>query len=392
MLSHKAYLGALEVGENQKGLEVKADREGFLENSVFRELRSFARFAIDWAMIWRDFAVKERERERIERFRKELERGTGGKTIAPGEQSDVALRILRQGVAHLRAAQERQDASSITEVEVKNLASAASLLESELRTNRADLLRFQLVASAATLSLLYHHEVKYLGQTLTTLTADLEDAISKLKGPLRERCQGVLDSVEAAKDSLDALGDLTQDMGVLDRKAVAGRLDLARQTERAIARFQRVARAYRVDITQKISSGIQVGPMLKGELAAILLNGLSNALKAVIAGGASKGLIEIHAYAARGKICLDIKDNGIGLKKDEHETVFTPLVSDPSSELYDALEERLAAEDRQLLGQGSGLGLSIMRGILENRKGTAKFVEVGDGWSTCLHIELPTPA
>lgn len=391
MLSQNAYLGAVEVGASQEGLEAKADREGFIENSTFRELREFARFAIDWAMIWRDFAVKEKERERADKFRKELERGTGGKPIAPAEQSDVALKILRQGVAQLRAAQERNDPASITKEEVKNLASAASLLESEIKTSRADLLRFQLVASAATLSLLYHHEVKYLAQTLTALSADLHEAIKDLKGTIKTRCQEVLASVSSAKESLDALGDLTQDMGILDRKAVAGRLDLARQSERAVARFQRVAKAYHVDISQRIDEGLLVGPMLKGELAAILLNVLSNAIKAVIAGGAPKGLIELHAYQSRNKICLDVKDNGIGINAEDRKTVFNPLVSDPSSQLYDALEERLASEDRQLLGQGSGLGLSIVQGILENRKGTVQFAEPAEGWSTCLHLELPTP-
>lgn len=391
MLSHKAYLGAVEVGDSQEGLEPKADREGFVRNETFKELCQFARFAIDWAMIWRDFAVKERERQRIAKFRQELERGTGGKPIAPAEQSEVALKILRQGVAQLRAAQERNDPSAITQEEVKNLASAASLLESEIKMNKADLLRFQLVASAATLSLLYHHEVKYLAQTLTTLSADLNEAVRDLKGAIKTRCQEVLESVSAAKESLDALGDLTQDMGVLDRKAVAGRLDLARQTELAVARFQRVSKAYRVEINQRIDDGLLIGPMLKGELAAILLNVLSNALKAVIAGGAPKGLIELHAYSSRNKVCLDIKDNGIGLSPGERLSVFTPLVSDPSSQLYDALEERLAAEDRQLLGQGSGLGLSIVQGILQNRKGSVEFIEPTEGWSTCLHLELPIP-
>jgi signal transduction histidine kinase len=386
MLSHKAYLGAVEVGESQDGLEPKADRQGFVENATFRELKQFARFAIDWAMIWRDFAVKERERQRVEKFRKQLEKGTGGKPIAPAEQSEVALKVLRQGVAQLR-----NDPSTITHEEVENLASAASLLESEIKISRTDLLRFQLVASAATLSLLYHHEVKYLAQTLTTLSADLNEAVGDLKGAIKTRCQEVLESVSAAKESLDALGDLTQDMGVLDRKAVAGRLDLALQTERAVARFQRVADAYRVDINPNIDEGLLVGPMLKGELAAILLNVLSNAIKAVIAGGAAKGLIELHAYISGKKVCLDVKDNGIGLSSEERKTVFTPLVSDPSSRLYDALEERLASEDRQLLGQGSGLGLSIVQGILENRKGSVEFVEPTQGWSTCLHLELPTP-
>jgi signal transduction histidine kinase len=144
-------------------------------------------------------------------------------------------------------------------------------------------------------------------------------------------------------------------------------------------------------MSQRIDEGVLVGPMLKGELAAILLNVLSNAIKAVIAAGKNKGLVELHAYSSRNKVCLDIKDNGIGLSPEDRKSVFAPLVSDPSSRLYDALEERLASEDRQLLGQGSGLGLSIVRGILENRKGSAEFIEATEGWTTCLHLELPTP-
>ena len=391
MLSHKAYLGAVELGSKQKGLEAKADREGFIENVTMQEIRQFARFAIDWAMIWRDFAIKERGRQQTERLRKQLEKGTGGKPIQPAKQSEAALSVIRNGVAQLRDANARNVAAVITEQEISNLATAASLLESEIKTSRADLLRFQLVASAATLSLLYHHEVRFLAQTLSTLTADLSDALGDLKGKLKVRCQEVLGSVESTRESLETLGDLTQDMGILDRKAVAIKLDLGTQTERAIGRFRRVAGVYRVDFTEKIDEGMLVGPMLKGELAAILLNVLSNALKAVIAGGATKGMIELHAYRLRNKICLDIKDNGIGLSAEERETVFTPLISDPSSRLYDALEERLAAEDRQLLGQGSGLGLSIVQGILENRRGSVQFSQPSEGWATCLHLELPTP-
>ena len=387
MLSHKAYLGAVEIGEKQTGLEPRADRQGFVENTTFRQVRQFARYAVDWAMIWRDYAVKERERIRAEKFRKQLERATGGKTITQAEQSDVALKTIRHGVAQLR-----KDPSDISDEDVNNLASAVSLLESEIRINKADLLRFQLVASAATLSLLYHHEVKYLSQTLTSLSADLSDALDHLKGTIKERCEEVLESVRSAKESLNALGDLTQDMGVLDRKAVAGRLDLARQTKRAVARFQRVAAAYHVEISQRIDEGLQVGPMLKGELAAILLNVISNGIKAVIARGLAKGMIELHAYRSGKKVCLDIKDNGIGLRKEYRASAFAPLISDPSSQLYDALDERLATEDRQLLGQGSGLGLSIVRGILENRNGMVEFLEPTEGWSTCLHLDLPTPA
>jgi signal transduction histidine kinase len=385
-LSSKAYLGGVDVSEMQGGLEQKANREGFVESATFNELKRFARYCVNWATIWRDFAVKERERAKIAKFRHELEKGQGGKIIAPGDQGSFAFRALRQGIQQLR-----KDPSAITADEVQNLASAAGLLEAEFKATRSDLVRFQLVASAATLSLLYHHEVQFLSSTLDSLAAELREAVEQFKGPLKLRCKEVLETLTASKDSLEALADLTQDMGVLDRKALATSLDLAMNVERAVARFKRVSDTYHIDITSRIPEGVLVGPMLKGELAAILLNVLSNSIKAVIAGGGGKSLVELHGYKAGRKVILEIKDTGIGLSSDERSTVFMPLVSDPSARLYDALEDRLDQSERQLLGQGSGLGLSIVRGVLERHDGSAAFVDPSAGWSTCLHLEFKAP-
>jgi signal transduction histidine kinase len=162
-------------------------------------------------------------------------------------------------------------------------------------------------------------------------------------------------------------------------------------TERATDRFKRVCVTYGIEIATRIDEGLLVGPMLKGELAAILLNILSNSIKAVIAGGDGKPLIELHAYRSGKFVALDIKDSGIGISSNERESAFMPLVSDPASRLYDALEERLDQSERDLLGQGSGLGLSIVRGILERHGGSAEFTEPTAGWSTCLHIKFKTP-
>ena len=383
MLSAKAFLGGVDVDEQQENLEQRADRQGFVDNATFRELKQFARYCVNWAMIWRDFAVKERDRLKVERYRKELEQAQGGKVIPASEQGASAIKILRYGIQQLKS-----DPSAITQQAVENMSSAAGLLEAELKTTYSDIVRFQLVASAATLSLLYHHEVQFLATTLDSLAAELGDAVNEFKGALKMRCEQVLQALQASKDSLDALADLTQDMGVLDRRAQATSLDLARNVTRAIARFKRVSDGYDIEISPRIEHGLLVGPMLKGELAAILLNTLSNAIKAVIAGGANKSLIELHGYRSGKKICLDIKDNGIGVSSNERTSVFMPLVSDPSGRLYDALEERLDQNERQLLGQGSGLGLSIVRGILERHDGSASFEDPSSGWSTCLHLEF----
>lgn len=382
MLSAKAFLGGVEIDESQEHLEQRADRQGFVDNATFRELRHFARYCVNWAMIWRDFAVKERERQKIERHRLELERFSG-KKIPPSEQGASAIRVLSQSIQQFKT-----DPTTVTPQAIANMRSAVGLLDAELKTTRSDMTRFQLVASAATLSLLYHHEVQFLATSLDALASELAAAVKVMAGKVKERCEQVLSALKSSKESLAALADLTQDMGILDRKAQATSLDLALNTERAVARFKRVCEAYDIEITPRIEPGLLVGPMLKGELAAILLNVISNAIKAVIAGSPSRSLIELHGYRSGKKVCLDVKDNGIGISRDEQKAAFMPLVSDPSARLYDALEERLDRNERQLLGQGSGLGLSIVKGVIERHDGSASFREPEGGWATCLHLEF----
>lgn len=385
-LSAKAFLGGVEIGVKQNGLEQRADRQGFVENVTFNELKRFSRYAVNWAMIWRDFVIKERERTKVDKFRKELEKSQGGKTIEKSSQGDFAFKALRGGIKKLR-----KDPSTITDDEVKTLSSAAGLLEAELKTTRSDLVRFQLVASAATLSLLYHHEIQFLSSSLDSLSAELQEAVFSFKGELKKSCEQVLEALIVSKENLDALASMTQEMGVLDRRAEATTLDLSLNVERAVARFRRICETYHIEIIPNVDEGLLVGPMLKGELAAVILNVLSNAIKAVIAGGGKKSLIELSGQQVGKKVCLEIKDNGIGVSDDECDSVFMPLVSDPSARLYDALEERLDQSERQLLGHGSGLGLSIVKGIVERRDGSVEFVKPSAGWATNLRILFKAP-
>ncbi|WP_309385749.1 ATP-binding protein [Cerasicoccus frondis] len=385
LLANNSFLGSVDVGISQNGLEPKADREGFIENATFRDLRRFTRYAIDWAMIWRDYALRERSRIESEKRRKELEKASGGTPIEKAKQSEAAIRFVRKSITKFKKHPE-----DIRDEDFDALASATSLLESEIKTNKADILRFQLVASTSTLSLLYHHEVRYLMQALGSLSEELNYALSDFDDDLKTKCESILSSINISKENLKILSDLTNEMSVLHRGASALKLDLATQAEKAISRFGRVCKSYSIDISTQIGEGMLVGPMLKGELAAIILNSISNAIKAVVAGGVTKN-IELCSYRSHGKVCLEIKDTGIGLDEHEYDDVFSPLVSDPSDSMYDALEEKIATEDRTLLGQGSGLGLSIIRGILENRNGRASFVKPEGGWSTCLKVEFPTP-
>lgn len=88
----------------------------------------------------------------------------------------------------------------------------------------------------------------------------------------------------------------------------------------------------------------------KNRIRQVLYNLLNNALKFT-----SKGFIKFGYYIEQPKIVFFVKDSGIGLTDDEQEIIFEKF-----RQLEDYGTRRYG---------GSGIGLSLSRGIVENLKG-----------------------
>lgn len=383
LLSSKAFLGSVEIGEAQHGLDPKADRMGFLENEVFDQLQAFVRLAIDWAMVWRDHAVRLKERKKSDAAAERLS-AVINKPISKTNSGKDAIRFMKSSLAAAK-----DDPNSITPERIEQFQAATSLIELDRDRISQDLRRFQLVASTATLTLLFAHEVKHLLLPLHSLRAEFKARIKTFPADLQKNADHLVDEMAKSIENLNGLLSLTEDMGMIEPSGKGLKLDLRKTVGAATSRFSRVLDSYGIQIENTIKPGILVGPMIKGELMAVLLNAISNSIKAVIAKSHGKPLIGFTAESHPKKVALRIMDTGIGLDLKTAEQAFIPLLSDVEGSLYSNLKPRLAKEDRQLLGAGSGLGLSIIRALLETRGGSVKFAECEGGWSTSLEITLP---
>ena len=83
-----------------------------------------------------------------------------------------------------------------------------------------------------------------------------------------------------------------------------------------------------------------------------------------------------------------IRDTGIGLDHSRFEEAFIPFIADPEGKLYQNLEKRLNPEDGIMVGSGSGLGLGIVKEIVNAHGGSVRFREPTKGWSAELEIQL----
>lgn len=114
------------------------------------------------------------------------------------------------------------------------------------------------------------------------------------------------------------------------------------------------------------------------EWSAVLQNLIFNAYDAMLT--TSKPFLRIAGFESRGRAGLTVEDNGVGIDRERSEALFHPFVR--------ALE--LPPDVRSLRLGTSGLGLTIVRMILDQLGCEGKFVEPSTGYSTAFEISWRT--
>jgi signal transduction histidine kinase len=383
MLGMRNYIGQVDVTSEIK-LIPRIDRQGFLENEAFDEVRRFTRFAVDWANIYRDHYIRLRENEEADRARQAVRpvlNLEGPKELVVPKAATFLRREIRRLVKRLPPTQQAE-----TE---KTLIRTVHAIETTSVESYKQLEHLRLVASASTLTLLFAHEVRTAIGTLGAAALRLGQ-LSKAFPNQRNDLNTLSVQLGDTKQRLDGLVSMTGIVGAFRRTSEPIDIHLETAIKRAVRCFQLIKENYDIDINDaEIPTDLVVGPMLEGELYTILLNLTSNAIKSVIAAGRTSRKICFLAKQDGKNIIIQVLDNGLGLAEQFVEEVFTPFIADPSGELYDRLEERANPEDASILGTGSGLGLSIARDVARSRGGDIHFLSPPTPWNACVQVELP---
>jgi signal transduction histidine kinase len=121
-------------------------------------------------------------------------------------------------------------------------------------------------------------------------------------------------------------------------------------------------------------------PMHASEWSSILFNFYTNAKKA-IKRAETKGLIQIILGEEKGFVYLEFMDNGDGIAELDKERIFNAFFTTSTPVAFDApTDEKLT---------GTGLGLKIVRDIVETYKGKVFLTDAEMGYTSCFRIEIP---
>lgn len=121
-------------------------------------------------------------------------------------------------------------------------------------------------------------------------------------------------------------------------------------------------------------------PMHKSEWASILFNFYINSKKAIKRVG-TKGEILIRAGREKDRVFLEFSDNGDGIPPENHEKIFDPFFTTTSAAGRSASDAEATT--------GLGLGLKIVRDIIESYGGEIFVTSPPEGFKTTIRIEIP---
>jgi signal transduction histidine kinase len=195
---------------------------------------------------------------------------------------------------------------------------------------------------------------------LTRLRGTAEMALAAPADPGRYR-EALADCVEEADRVLVMLNTL-MDISEAESGAMPlqrERIRLADVAERAIGLYHDVADAKDISLGATISSDVEVsGDRVR--LEQVAANLIDNALKYTPAGGH----VTVSVERDGSRAILRVRDTGIGIPPDEQTRIW----------------DRLFRGDRSRAERGLGLGLSLVKAIVEAHQGTVSVVSApGEG-------------
>ena len=352
---NRQLFGVVAVSQTKhSNIEINISRERLLETPTVALLRQFVQNGIYWMTLkYAAFLVEEKERRRIEK---------------PPRTVQEIITEAKSAIASIPQILDEQRT-------VLNLALDEALQrateEAEERISEISMLR--ILASAGTTLSLMNHQLQALIGAVSQTEQDLIRLQPRIPENLRLSYDDIISQVsewhEMVNLQVSQLGFLLTPDSRQRRKRHAFH-EIVENVRKPMSYY---IKKNGVSFYNNVPRNLRTPAIYQAELYSVMINIFSNALKAIY--GQPRREILVDAAKKDDTLYVWMKDTGIGLPVERREVSFKPFET--------------TSLPNPILGIGTGLGLKVVKDILELYGGTARFIDTDQPWKACIEIVLP---
>lgn len=338
--------------EKNRKITMSITRDRLLDNSAFQELTQFVRLGIEWMTVqYARFAPETRgEPPRKENPLKPLEIARGKIVKKEDVLGREATSEILQSLDLARQAFENREEDRISEISM-----------------------LRVLATTGTMISVFEHELSTMIRALMAENRQLVSHLESLPETHRAKLRGTISRLQNWADSIDETASQLGKMMGRESRDRRRSYPLRVLIDDMIAPFEYHFKTEHVEFVNDLPTGLHLPAMFRCEIYSIFLNLITNAVKAVRESEVRR--ICIRGASSDDELRLWILDTGRGVPSERREEIFKPFVSDSEPDL--------------LFGEGTGLGLTIVRNTVDTYGGTVNFIDPPENWKTCVEIVLP---
>lgn len=373
ILSNQSYYGAIFLtSDHSEGLEMVVSREGFLPNESFWTMRSIVRSAIDLSTRVRAAANSQTAERKTgkqaggRRNHPEEPAPSPGTPDGGGHAERVASQLdqARDALARLRDPARESSPDTLDDLDVA-IAAASDGIAALLSTQST----LRVLASVGQQLAEFVHETNGMLALARQVTTLLRPTSGK---PSSAAIRAATDSADQLVRLIDRQASYLVEVLSPDSRRRRSRRQLARSVHAAAQLIASRTENRGISVMVDVPNTLETLPMFGAELTTVFTNLLTNAVKAA----SSPGEIRITGSAEGTTTDVTIENTGSAVDLATAEQWFRPF-------------ESTTSEIDPVLGQGMGLGLTIVRATLEDYGGSVAFIEPSPGFATAVQVRLP---
>ncbi len=347
--------GCIRIEDSAGTFQQKTDRMGFMEGDAFDALRTFADNALSWMS-------GEREKERRQRLKAEAELARLTKSEAENEMDEVIASLPTKEKQKVKQATEKMRAAHEAEIKIKD--------------DTAQL--YFTLGTVGTTAAAFAHQTK---QPLRGIVADAKDLYDYLGNPdelllFRDDSSRAVKRILLEANAIYSFSNVTLRLLEHEKRRSAHHSihQLIDETVELLAPY--------FEARETTLERDYVGEDLRvwcprAAFEAIFTNLLTNSLQAFEArakSGAQAGERRIRVQTRRtGEVAeIRVQDNGPGIEKLALEEIWLP--------------------GKTTTEKGTGLGLTIVKDVVEELRGRIEAEAHGELGGACFTITLPLKA